>query len=63
MSVSLHVPLSISAKTREGLSLALLRVQGSEGGRVQVISIYYDQDKKEHVLWYYPLKYFGGGLL
>lgn len=63
MSASLHVPLSISAKTREGLTLALLRVQGQEGGKVTVVSIYYDAEKGEHVLWYYPLKYFGGGLL
>lgn len=63
MSASLHVPISITAKTREELTIALLRVQGQEGGKVTVVTIYYDTDKKEHVLWYYPLKYFGGGLL
>lgn len=63
MSASLHVPLSISAKTREELTRGLLLVQNKEGGKVTVVSIYYDPDKKEHVLWYYPLKHFGGGLL
>lgn len=63
MSASLHVPLSVSAKTREELVLELLKIQAQEGGVVPIVSIYFDTDKKEHVLWYKPIKYYGNGAL
>jgi hypothetical protein len=63
MSASLYVPISVAAKTREELTKTLLRIQAQAGGKVSVISIYYDPDKKEHICWYYPLRNLGGGVM
>lgn len=54
MSASLCVPISISDKTRDGLSRKLLSIQAAQGAALKVVSIYYDSVTKEHVLWYYP---------
>lgn len=54
------IPFSLSSKTREGLSRELLKVQIKSLSKVKIISIYFDSEKKEHVLWYFPYKNFGG---
>lgn len=56
MSNSLIVPNHIAAKTRDELRRKLLEVNMLEGGKVNVISIYFDTAAKEHVCWYMPLK-------
>jgi len=52
MSVSLNVPKFLSHKDKAQLILLLLKVQMKVGARVELVSIYFDSDKKEHVLWY-----------
>ncbi len=52
---SLSVPLAVAAKTREGLSKAILKIQAQQGGRVNIITIYYDTEAGEHVAWYYAI--------
>jgi hypothetical protein len=54
MAASLCVPVSISDKTREGLSKKFLSIQAAQGAALKVVSIYFDSEAKEHVLWYYP---------
>lgn len=63
MSASLYVPISVAAPTREALTKLMLAVQSREGGKVSVITIYFDSVKNEHVCWYYPLRNLGGGLM
>jgi len=58
-SPSTFVPLSVAAKTRADLSQALLQIQIQQGGKVSIITIYYDDLKREHVCWYYPLRSLG----
>lgn len=60
---SLQVPVAISAKTKEELTRKMLDVQAKAGGKVSVVSIYFDTAKKEHVLWYLPLRRLGGGIM
>lgn len=62
MSASLHIPKAITADTPAALSAQLIRIQADEGGRVAVISIYFDTKSGQHVLWYYPIRNLGGGL-
>lgn len=57
------VPLSISSKDRGELSTQLLKIQAQAGAKVKVIAIYFDTEKGEHVLWYFPYKNFGGGVI
>lgn len=52
-----QVPLAITAKTTQELSSAVARLQAQAGGKVSIITIYWDG--KNHVLWYYPLKGYG----
>lgn len=63
MSVSLYVPISVSAATRDELTKKMLKVQAIQGGKVSVISISQDYKTLEWVCWYYPIKNLGGGLL
>lgn len=61
MSASLHIPLAVIAKTPQELSKAILKVQAELGGKVSIVSIYWDGTN--HVCWYLPLRNLGGGLV
>ena len=63
MSASLHVPLTLKAKTTEELTSKILVVQAELGGKVSILSITQDLESKEWVCWYYPLRNLGGGLM
>jgi hypothetical protein len=63
MSASLHVPRTIKAKTTEELIQQLLVVQDQEHAKVSIISIIQDVTTKEWVLFYYPARNLGGGLM
>lgn len=58
---SLHVPISFAVKKREDVTRKILEIQALEGGRVTILSVNYLQDKKEWVVFYYPIKSFGIG--
>ena len=60
MSASLQVPLAVMAKTPQELSKKMLQVQGEQGGKVHIVAIYWDG--KNHICWYLPLQYLGGGM-
>ena len=61
MAASEYIPLSLADQTREGLTKKLLVLQAEQGGKVSIISIYYDG--RNHVCWYYPLRNLGGGIM
>jgi len=49
-----HFPLALKAKTTEALQKTFASLQMQSGGRLQVVTIYFDGSN--HVLWYYPLE-------
>lgn len=61
MSASSIVPIPVSGKSKEELARKIAKLQGVLGGKVKIISIYFDTATKEHVCWYLPLTYAGGG--
>lgn len=61
MSQSLKIPVHLSAKTPQELSKKILMLQAQQGGRVQIISIYFANG--EHIAWYYPLGHGGEGVM
>ena len=61
MSPSLLVPIAVTAKTTKELSMKMLEVQSAEGGKVSIVSIYWDG--ANHICWYLPLRNLGGGLI
>jgi len=56
MSALLDTPRFVTGKTPEELNKALFKVSVDQGGRVQIISIYFDTSKKQHVAWYNNLR-------
>jgi hypothetical protein len=61
MSASLHVPLVLRVKNAEDVSVALLKIQTQEYGRVKIVSIEYDPSQKNWVVFYYPIRSVDGG--
>lgn len=63
MSASMHVPKAVRFKNAEDISKTMLQVQSKESGRVKIISINYDQESNEWVVFYYPIRSIDGGTL
>jgi hypothetical protein len=60
---SLLVPEFIEDRDKSLLIKKLLVVNSANGGCCKIISINYDVYEKTWVLWYYPIKSRGGGVL